>query len=404
MANDEHVAIFKRGVSAWNEWRRQNPTLQPDLSGADLSSEAFDTEAFSSVSRIAMITDGLRVQKPERINLSKIDLSHVNLRRTSLDNQNLSQANLQSANLTEANLSYSDLFGADCQHATLLKANLAKVDLCQADFSETDLRGANLFYADLNETNFRSADLRGTNLKGATLAFTKFYKADLSEADLVLAQMIDTNFSSAKLNGCRIFGTSAWNLETDLNTEQKGLIITRPDEPAVTVDNVEVAQFIHLLLNNAKLRDVIDTIGRKVVLILGRFTPERKTVLDAIREELRKQDYLPVMFDFQKPAIRSYRETVSILARLARFVIADITHAKVILQELEIIVSTLTSVPIQPILQSRARQNVVIGSDYSPYPWFLPTVRYRDRDSLITSLAQRVIAPAEARAKELTKS
>jgi len=34
-----------------------------------------------------------------------------------------------------------------------------------------------------------------------------------------------------------------------------------------------------------KIRDVINTIGKKGVLILGRFTPERKIVLDAIREK-----------------------------------------------------------------------------------------------------------------------
>lgn len=54
----------------------------------------------------------------------------------------------------------------------------------------------------------------------------------------------------------------------------------------ITVDNLEVAQFIYLLLNNEKIRQVIDTITSKVVLILGRFTDERKSVIDAIREEL----------------------------------------------------------------------------------------------------------------------
>ena len=67
------------------------------------------------------------------------------------------------------------------------------------------------------------------------------------------------------------------------------------------MDNLEVAQFIYLLLNNAKIREVIDTITSKVVLILGRFTPERKVVLDALREELQKRDYVPVLFDFDKP-------------------------------------------------------------------------------------------------------
>jgi hypothetical protein len=54
------------------------------------------------------------------------------------------------------------------------------------------------------------------------------------------------------------------------------LVVSRWDEPAVTVDNIEVAQFISLLLHNEKIRDVIDTITSKVVLILGRFTDERK--------------------------------------------------------------------------------------------------------------------------------
>jgi hypothetical protein len=82
------------------------------------------------------------------------------------------------------------------------------------------------------------------------------------------------------------------------------LIITPSNEPEITVDNIEIAQFIYLLLNNQKIRDVIDTITSKVVLILGRFTPQRKAVLDALREELRRRDYLPILFDFDKPASR----------------------------------------------------------------------------------------------------
>ena len=87
-------------------------------------------------------------------------------------------------------------------------------------------------------------------------------------------------------------------------TKQQNLVITCGDEPTVTVDNIEVAQFIYLLLNTQKVRDVIDTITSKAVLILGRFTDERKAVLDALREELRKRDYLPILFDFSVPATR----------------------------------------------------------------------------------------------------
>ena len=84
----------------------------------------------------------------------------------------------------------------------------------------------------------------------------------------------------ADLTGCRVYGISAWDLKLD-GAEQKNLIITPHGEPEITVDNLEVAQFIYLLLNNEKIRHVIDTITSKVVLILGRFTEERKAVLDA---------------------------------------------------------------------------------------------------------------------------
>src|SRR6266852_1453788 len=37
MANDEHVAMLKQGVAAWNAWRDENRNvLHPNLYGADL--------------------------------------------------------------------------------------------------------------------------------------------------------------------------------------------------------------------------------------------------------------------------------------------------------------------------------------------------------------------------------
>ena len=60
-----------------------------------------------------------------------------------------------------------------------------------------------------------------------------------------------------------------------------------------------------LLLNNQKIRTVIDAITSEVVLILGRFKEERKSVLDAIKDELRKRNYTSILFDFDKPSSRN---------------------------------------------------------------------------------------------------
>ena len=178
------------------------------------------------------------------------------------------------------------------------------------------------------------------------------------------------------------------------------MVVTSFDEPEITVDNIEVAQFIYLLLRNDKIRQVIDTITSKIVLILGRFTPERKAVLDALRDELRRRDYLPILFDFDKPASRDITETISLLARMARFVLADITDAKSIPQELMVIVPDLPSVPVQPLLL-RDSGEYGMFEHLKRYPWLLPIYHYETQDQLITVLGDQVIEPAERKASEL---
>jgi len=53
------------------------------------------------------------------------------------------------------------------------------------------------------------------------------------------------------------YGISAWKLKGLQTAKQSNLIITYWGIPVVTVDNLEVAQFIYLLLHSEKIRDVI---------------------------------------------------------------------------------------------------------------------------------------------------
>jgi hypothetical protein len=101
------------------------------------------------------------------------------------------------------------------------------------------------------------AYLSDANLTGANLV-----GADLSGAHLYGTTLVNTDLTDADLTGCRIYGVSAWRL-TLKRTKQQNLVITDGEEPEITVDNIEVAQFVYLLLHNEKIRDVIDTIGKK---------------------------------------------------------------------------------------------------------------------------------------------
>ena len=212
--------------------------------------------------------------------------------------------------------------------------------------------------------------------------------------------MVETNLEGATLADCRIYGISAWNAKLSAGTIQQGLIITRRDEPAVTVDDLKVAQFVYLLLSNENIRDVIDTVTSKVVLILGRFTPGRKAVLDALRKELRNHHYVPILFDFDVPEGRDITETVSLLAGMSRFIIADLTDPSSIPKELEAIVPHL-AVPVQPVLEGD--RPYAMFKDYWKFDWVLPVHRYQGCDELLESLQDKVIAPAEAKMNALAE-
>ena len=64
------------------------------------------------------------------------------------------------------------------------------------------------------------------------------------------------------------------------------------------------------------------------MLLLGRFTDGRIAILERLRDELRKRDFLPFVFNFDKPETKDFTETVRLLAGMSRFVIADITNPR----------------------------------------------------------------------------
>jgi hypothetical protein len=381
MADEGQLAVLGRGVEAWNAWRKQNPDVLVNLFGAGLSQANLG---------------GVHLYEA---NLSAADLSKANL-----GGAGLSKANLFNANLTEANLTGANLTGADLSEAGLSLAKLFCANLTKANLAEAALTGANLTDALLIETNLGEAGVSGANLDGAYLIGANLTKADLrastlTGANLTRANLVETNFMGATLTGCRIYGISAWNLKLG-GAKQEDLIITPPDEPEITVDNLEVAQFIYLLLNNERVRHVIDTITSKVVLILGRFTSERKVVLDALREELRQRDYTPVLFDFEKPASRDLTGTVQTLANMARFIIADVTDPSSVPHELAMVVPG-TVVPVQPVLLEGQHEYAMFVDLRTRYAWVLEPHCYASPERLIADLSERVIVPAEAKAREL---
>jgi uncharacterized protein YjbI with pentapeptide repeats len=407
MANPEHLELLQRGVDVWNTWRVENPSIRPDLVLADLNGANLSG---ANLSGADLTGANFRGSNLGGANLSGANLTTANLTGSNLTGANLSGADLL-ADLTGANLTGVNLSGADLRLANFRRANLSGANLNRSNLLAANLGGANLTEADLLEANLNRADLRlanfsGANLSGADLAGANFSganlsRANLSRANLRVALLVKTNLADATLTDCSIHGISAWGVELSEGTKQQGLVITPEGEPAVTVDDLEVAQFVYLLLHNEKIRRVIDTVGKKGVLLLGRFTEGRMAVLERLRDELRKRGYLPIVFNFDKPETKDFTETVRLLAGLSKFVIADITNPKYAPLELQATVPEIM-VPFRPIIEEGEKPFAMLQDLWIKHrEWMFEPIHYSSVDALIASLDEKIIKPAEVRFAEL---
>jgi uncharacterized protein YjbI with pentapeptide repeats len=291
-----------------------------------------------------------------------------------------------------------DLSGADLSAAKLRGANFKEVNLSEAKLRKATLIRANLIRAKLIRAHLCGAKLRGADLKQANLKGAKLNRADLSTAILVQA-----NLTGAHLTGCHVYGISAWGLKLSAGTKQQNLVITPAGEPEVTIDNIEIAQFVYLLLHNERIRDAIDTIGKKGVLLLGRFTGGRITVLERLREELRNRGFLPIVFNFAKPKTRNFTETVRLLAGMSHFVIADITKPKSTPLELQAVIPECM-IPFVTIIEEGQKPFAMFKDLWIAHKkWVFAPIRYSSVEELVLGLDKGIIDPAQARFKKLLK-
>ena len=162
---------LEEGVAEWNQWRADNGTVTPDLSGLNLSGS----------------------------DLRGVDFSHTKLIRT-----NLGDSDLRGANLTGADLGQANLSGANFSHATLIDADLIWAKLVETNFTQADLTRVKAIECDLIGAVFLRAILVDAKLSRAS-----FIDSILREADLSRAKMVEANFSEADLRRSKLTEVSA---------------------------------------------------------------------------------------------------------------------------------------------------------------------------------------------------
>jgi hypothetical protein len=204
MAVEEHLAMFKQGVEAWNRWRDVNPALLPDLSRVNFwSLETSDPYVMEAL---------WNVWRPER---ESYNLKNVNFASTNLRGACLSCADLRGARFNCADLSFADLRLATVDLAQFREAKLKAVKLGGLNAAHADLRGADLEYSDLSGANLTAADLSQSNLKSVNLTDATLNGADLSQSLLQWSLLANVDLSQVKgLEAVQHYGGSSIGMDT----------------------------------------------------------------------------------------------------------------------------------------------------------------------------------------------
>lgn len=366
MPNEKHFEILKKGKGTWNRWRKDNPLITPDLTGIEIAPK----EKKYGQAKVA-----------KSIHEMNIDLTPFT---ETFGTKNMSEK-------------YS---GYDFSKTLLDGAkNFNNHDLSSMKLTGASMRGCNFKNQEMIGLNLREVNFERSNLEGVRITNTDLRSSNLENVNLEKSIIIGSDLSYCKLSNIKAFGISAWGLKLE-GSEQKNILITQAEQPSITIDNLKVAQFIYLIINNSDIRDVIDTVANKAVLILGNFSKSRLEVLHLIKDKLRKLGFVPILFDFEKPLTRDFTETITTLAHMSKFIIADLSEQRSVPHELASTIPSL-QVPVKPIII-----NQIDGEEQYPYGmfddlrkkynWVLDTYRYQNKKILIDDFQKEIVAPALA--------
>lgn len=445
------------GVAAWNENRPAIADLShAKLSKRELAGVDFSTANLVGADMRGANLQGADLSDCDlrTADLGRADLTRATLRGARLNEANLRNARFADADLSCCDLSQVNGRGATFRNATLVSVAASQANFSDARFTgarmvgfdadssnfrravflKSDLTQAWLGHSDLTDADMRNATLSDAVLNDSKPTGVNLTSADLSRADLRQCSLVEAIVADCILSGSAVYGISAWGIKGTPRVQTDLLLLNRgPTEdasagyeaatrvlgtdgtwrtpwpssrlgiasvqdggmpPDVRVDDLEVAQFVYLLLTREKLRNVIETITSKAVLILGRFTPERKVVLDAISAELRRHNLLPMMFDFERATTRDFTETIKTLAGMSLFVIVDITNPKSTPLELAETVPDYR-IPFIPIIQE-GEAPFSMFSDLMKYDWVAPLLTYSTGATLVKVFKRAVIDEANA--------
>ncbi len=346
------------GYVKWSKWRKNNQVISPNLENANLN----------------------------RIELLKYDFNNANFKGAQLKESKIFDCEFMSANLENVNLEKSYCAFSNFTNATLNKVNFNYAQLINLTMINCNCINSKFLNVSMMQNLAAGSNFSFSDFTGSKIVMTNLIDCNLQETKFINCYLNGSNLSRSNLNksiikNTTIYSVCAWDISTEESLQENLTITNHYNDMDITVDDLEIANFIYLISNNNKVANAIDNISTKVVLILGRFTPERLEILKHIKLVLKKKNYVPILFDFEKPGKKDLTETIGLIGRMSKFVVADLTDAKSIPQELSELIPNNPSLTIYPII-SKDNREYSMFEHWKKYPWVKEIYKYKNKTEL----------------------
>lgn len=252
-------------------------------------------------------------------------------------------------------------------------------------FEEGDFSRVNFINCEFTNVKFNKTILTDSNFDGAVFINCSLNRVNLTNSIFTVKQISQTV----------IYGISAWDIVTSEDSIQNELVIEKTYDLysdiiqsgriPMMVDNIELAQFIYYLSNHKKIRDTLNILNNKGVLILGRFADGGLERLHKVREWFAARNYIPMIFDFEHLESMDRTETIVTMGGLSKIVLADVSGSSVPHELHAILINFL-----KPVIAFHEDKPYSMMDDLVRKNRFFQALAYEDMSGLIEQLPEKV--------------
>lgn len=236
MAILEHREILLSGREKWNQWRRDNPGIEPDLSHLNFyninlscSKIPSSTKEFNeSLKKSPNYNDkhtGHNIQEFTRI--YGYDLSYVNFENTVITNSNLVGVNLKNSNLSSTKFENTDLSWTNFRSVIANKSNFLRCEINNSNLEMSIFENSSFHNCNMKQSIFTLSNLKITLFNKVNLSRSSFVSANLSHSTLEHAKLQKTTFINSNLSNSNLMGANIKNADlrgANLNSTDVHLI------------------------------------------------------------------------------------------------------------------------------------------------------------------------------------